>query len=263
MLALRNLHLKAYNKPSGDLLHLFWSGVSRRVAASLLWVFSPVYIYTILMDDGFSSQYALMFVSGWYLLLFLSKIIFLVISEDLSQRSGFKGLMKISVIPFILSIVGLIYADQSTIALILAAVFSGMHSGLYWLGYHGYFVKSANKHHFGENIGEMDILSTTAGVITPLIGGILVTIFGFNALFVLSGVFMIISAILIGKNHDKRQKRDIKFAQVLHLMNKHKGTTIAYVGSAAEGTIKEIAWPIFLFIFFAGFIKLGFIYYIF
>ena len=141
----------------------------------------------------------------------------------------------------------------------LSALFSGMHSGLFWWGYNGYFVKSANKNHFGESLGEVNILETVAAVATPLIGGMIIVAFSFNILFLMSILFIVMSSVLLGKDHDKRQKRDIKFSQVLDLMQKHSKSAVAYVGSSVEGTIALVVWPIYLFLFFNGFIKLGFV----
>ena len=259
MLALKESQLKTYYKPNSNLLHLFWSGVSRRVAVTMLWVFSPIYIYKLLTDADFSQQYALMFVSAWFLLIVVSKFIFMILAEDLSRKIGFKGTIRLSVVPFIFFIFALVFADRSIFVLLLSALFSGMHSGLFWWGYNGYFVKSANKNHFGESLGEVNILETVAAVATPLIGGMIIVAFSFNILFLMSILFMVMSSVLLGKDHDKRQEKDIKFSQVLHLMQKHSKSAVAYVGSSAEGTIAFVVWPIYLFLFFNGFIKIGFV----
>ena len=257
MLALKHPHFKTYYKPNSDLLHLFWSGVSRRVAITMLWVFSPVYIYRLLIDSDFTQQYALMFVAAWFLLGFVSKLVFMILAEDLSRKIGFKGTIRLSVVPFIFYVIALMCADKSMFALILSALFSGVHSGLFWWGYHGYFVKSANRKHFGESLGEVNILETVAAVVTPLLGGMIIVAFSFNILFIVSILFVVMSSVLLGKDHDKRQKKDIKFSQVLNLMQKHTKTTMAYFGSSIEGTIAVIVWPIYLYLFFNGFIKLG------
>lgn len=133
----------------------------------------------------------------------------------------------------------------------------GIHAGLFWWGYHGYFVKTGESDRFGHSIGEARFLETLAGVLTPFVGAILVSFFGFGALYIFVGIIMLFSLALLGKDHDRRQKRDIKFLSVAKLMLTHKSVTLAYAGTGAETVIYMFVWPIFLFLFFGQVVGLG------
>lgn len=241
----------------GELKHLFLSGVARRITLILLALFSPVYIFQSAVALGATQSQAIIYVLSYFLLVYLTKIISLSISEDLSRRIGFKGTIWASSFPFFLFIPSIVFAAKYPILFLAAGILWGIHAGLFWWGYHGYFIKTGEKKHFGHSIGEAKFLETLAGVLTPFVGAILISLFGFSALFIFAGFVMVASLALLGKDHDKRQKRDIKFISVVKLLFTHKSITLAYAGTGAETVIYMFIWPIFLFLFFGQVVSLG------
>ena len=77
-------------KPNEDLRHLFYAGVIRRAAVSVMSLFSPIFVYLTLLKNGFPQRMSIAGVGFYYLLLFALKLITFIISEDLSRKIGFK-----------------------------------------------------------------------------------------------------------------------------------------------------------------------------
>jgi len=240
-------------------MHLFLSGVARRVAIVLLLLFSPIYIFQIARDLGLNPSAAIIFLLLYFLVILFVKLLSLVISENLSQKIGFKGTIWASSIPFIIFLPSIVFAAKFPYLLFLAAAAWGVHAGLFWWGYHGYFIKTGEKKRFGRGIGQANLLETVAAGLTPVVGAFIISYLGFAAVFVASGIFMFASLILLGKDHDKRQRRDVKFVDVLELLKTHKSISLTYIGAGAETYIYFIAWPLFLFLFFGQVISLGII----
>lgn len=84
----------------GELRHLFLSGVARRVAVTLLALFSPVYIFQVAKGLGLENERAIIWVLSYFLFICLVKLVSLSISEDLSRKIGFKGTIWASSFPF-------------------------------------------------------------------------------------------------------------------------------------------------------------------
>lgn len=250
-------NLNFFHRPKADLMPLFLSGVSRRVAITLLSLFSPIFIYQIAKVLFVSSVIPIIAVLFYYLLAISAKFLALIFSENLSQKIGFKGTIWLSSVPFILFIPCLVYTSSWPILFLPAAILWGTHSGLFWWGYHGYFIKTADEDHFGQSISEARFLETIAAVLTPFLGAVVISYLGFPVVFILSAVFMIVSLVLLGKDHDRRQKRDIKFREIISLVKSHKSISLAYIGSSAEAIIYIVVWPVFLFLFFGQVITLG------
>lgn len=249
--------LKKYYHPKSDLMHLFKSGVARRVSVTLLSIFSPIFIFKLLTGLGFSMIASIVLVLIYFLILFIFKIGTMIISEDLSRKIGFKTTIWLSAVPFLLFLPTIINSAKYPFLLIFAAAFWGMHAGLYWWGYHGYFVKTGDIKHFGEGIGEANLLETIASVITPIGGAFIASYFGFNFLFIFSGLWMILSLVFLGREHDKKQRRDIDIKEVMRLIIKHKTVSLAYMGLNAEYFLYGTMWPLYIFLFFGKVLSTG------
>jgi len=242
-----------------DLGRLVLSGASRNVAITLIHLFSPVYIFIALTERGVDKKYSILFVLTYYFLSFLIKILTQIVAEDLSRKIGFKEVIRFSLPPFLFFVISLLFAAEFPVLFLVAAIFSGVHMGLFWWGYHGYFVKKGEKRHYGRTIGEVDFLQTVVGIVTPFLGSLVTLYFGFPVLFILAVIFMSFSILLLGKGSKTRQFHDVAFFDVLKTIAAHKSISLAYIGMAGEGVISGIIWPMFLYLFFGKLIDLGLI----
>ena len=243
--------------PNSNMKKLFWSYVARNVSINFLALYSAIYVFRLYSDSGYSIKTSLLMAIIFDIVLYLTKQMTFIFSENISQKKGFKGVMELSLFPFLLSIISFILAGFNVFWVFIAAVCWGFHAGLYWWGYHGYFIKAGDSARYGMGIGEQEFLKTSALVVSPVIGALFINIFGFAATFILALVFMVFAIILIRGGDDVKQKHDIKLIDVLKLMVKRKSTTIAYVGEGAEAIIYSLGWPIYIYMFFGNVINLG------
>ena len=250
MIGLSSYHVITLPQRHSDFASLVLGGTLRHVAMTLLSIFSPIFIYNITSS--------LSLTLGFYILMLVFKMASLLWAENLSQRFGFKGVIRLSGIPFALFIVSLILSGQNPLFLVPAALFWGFDSGLFWWGYHGYFIKSA-RDHFGLKLGEADMVQTIAAVATPVLGAFVAAFFGFNALFALAFVFLILSLLVLGKKNDKHQKTDVSIKDTLSLVLKHKAVSFAYFGGGGELHLYLVVWPLFVFFVFGSVLDLGII----
>ncbi len=250
-------NLDFFNYRKNELKSLLLSGVARRLAVVLISIFSPVYIYQIGQKYNLEPRHAITIVLLYYVIVLITKIISLAFSENLSQKIGFKSLIWASFAPFVLFVLSIAYASLWPFLLILAAIFWGIHAGFFWWGYHGYFIKEGDGDHFGLNIGEARFLETIVAILSPFLGALLINFLGFSALYVFSGIFMGVALLLLGRDHERRQRRDIKFSEVISLLKSHKSISLAYIGSSAETVLYVVIWPVFLFRYFGQVISLG------
>ena len=249
--------LETYYLPNKELMNLFWGGVARRISIILLSLFSPIYIYKSMSDTGLSFKIVILLVISFYILEQLAKLVTISVSENLSQKIGFKGVMRASALPFFLFILIMLFAKDFLLLFPIALVAAGIHSGFYWWGYHGYFIKTGDEKHFGLSISEAGFLETLASVATPILGALIASFFGFGVIFIIAALFMTLAFVLIGKDHDKRQRRDVKLKEVFALIKRLKSISLAYIGSGGEVTTYGVVWPLFLFIFFGQVISMG------
>ena len=246
--------------PKVDFLHLFISGAFRKASITILSLFSPIYIFLGAKSLVNDVTFALILTLSYYFVLYISKFLTLLVSENLSQRIGFKGTMWLSALPFIGFVLSLMYSYNFPYLYLVSSVLWGIHAAFYWWGYNGYFVKSAedsHNKHVGEAIGQAQLLETIAAIVTPFLGAMAIFLFGFSAIFVFSALLFLISLIFLNKDHDKRQKHDIGLKDVFNLFKTHKLSLLAYLGTGGEAVLHSIAWPLFLYFFFKQVVNLG------
>jgi MFS family permease len=243
--------------PGEDLMRLYWAGIFRKISISILAIFSPVYIYLSFLDFSYSQRASIVAVLVYWLIVFVFKQFFLIASENLSQKIGFKATIGVSLIPLLLYFPCVIFAKQNLLLFLPAAIFWGGHAGPFWWGYHGYFVKSADSKKFGESIGKYGFLETAAAILAPLVGVFVVSTFGFTVTFIVAAAFMVAGYIALGRDHDKKQRRDVKLDDILKLIFHHKRYSISYFGSGGETVLLGVVWPLYLYLFFGNFSDLG------
>lgn len=96
----------------GRLKRLFLSTLIRGVSISLLTLFSSVYIVETFESLGYDFRSSLVLVVTFYFVLFVSKLMFLPVVENLSLRFGYKRVGAISCIPFVLFIWSFLYPSD-------------------------------------------------------------------------------------------------------------------------------------------------------
>jgi hypothetical protein len=241
------------------LMPLFVSGIGRRAALTLLSLFSPVYVYMTMIQFGLTSSSAVLIVISYYILFLVFKFIGLIIAEDFSRAYGFKMTIWWSVIPFVFFVPSIIYASTYPFLFILSSLLWGIHAGFFWWGYHGYFIKTGSRDKFGMNLAEAGLMETVISVTIPLLGGVMVSIMGFNFLFVFAFLLMVLSLLYLGLDYDKKQRNDVTLGEIFRLIFKHKRVALGYIGSSIDGIIYSYIWPLFLFLFFGKLISVAFI----
>lgn len=236
---------------------LFASSVLRRVSVTLLGLFSPIYILGIGRELGLSLQFSVAIVFLYFFLLFSAKLLTIPLAENLSLRYGFNGILLLSGIPFLIFIPLLVWSATLPWLVIPAAVFWGVHNGLFWWGYHGFFVKAGKLISFGEELGAATVFETVAMVITPITGALFAQKFGFSSLFWLAGLIFLFSLSLLVPASQRRPHTDVKLKEVIKLILTYKKAALAYTGNGTEAIWYTTVWPLFLFLTFGSVLRVG------
>lgn len=235
---------------------LFTSAVLRRVGITFL-VFSPLYILEVAERTGLSQSSGLGLALSFFALLFLSKLLFLPLAEALGDRFGFRTTLIFSGIPTLLFIPSLVLSRSSLQLLFLSAVFWGAHTSLFWWGYHGFFIKTGKPQAFGKEMGVAKMLDTLAMISSPILGALIVSFFGFAALFWAAGLMLVLAIGLLVPAAEHRPERTTSLREVVSLVSSHKPIALAYIGNAAEVSAQSSIWPLFLFLTLGSVVGVG------
>lgn len=232
----------------------------RRLAFGLLTLFSPVYIFQLIFNISSIEATIRVGIIGVlvYMLFFcLIKILTFPLAENLAFKVGFKNVIAFSFIPFFLYLTFLILAEKELLFLVLSAFFGGLQAGLFWFAYHGMFVKAVNEHSFGFHEGICQGLVVLTLLVTPILGSLLIFFFGFTALFLTAGFFVLLAAVTLIFSARDKPFHDARFLTSFTLFKKHPKTFLAYLGWGGETSLYGNLWPVFLILILGDILSYG------
>jgi len=219
-------------------------------------LFLPIYIFKIFLRQGFSEKSALLLVVFAFLFFqiihgllvtFVSKI-----NAQFGIRAGFLiGQLFLTIFLFIL------FYSQNTSLVFLNFVLWGVAASFYWISYHTFFLEVGKPKKFGEELGFLEMLGTSTGLIAPILAGIIITIFGFTTLFIISLILILLSMIFLIFVNDIEKLGSVNFLDIKNEVLEKKRDFISFVGAGGEEIVYSVAWPLLLFTIFKNYVKVG------
>lgn len=247
---------------------LYITNTIRTFALSLVGIFTPIFIFqlenkTVLLDDQILNGIV------WVLLYYVARhTTFLtslhVLTNVMFQRLGFRYSILLSQLFLSLWAVILFVSSFNPYLLFLGAIFSGLEMHFYWVPYHIFFIRKLGHHgdHYGREAGILYFLVRSVSAIGPFFGGIMISLFGFNPLFI-AAIFLILASaipIMLELRETTHRAHDGNTIIKNFLLDrKHLHTTIGFVGQGIDDIIYVVFWPILLFILLDEFTEIGFL----
>ncbi len=225
-----------------ELNELYASESIKTFAIVLTGIFIPIYFYQL----GYSFKAIFLFFALWSFFNLLS----VFPSAKIASRYGLKHSILFS-IPFLIIFFLLLYSLESfNWPLWVMALSGGIYSSLYWVAYHTDFTRSSKRKSRGSQVGLSKILISGAGAAAPIIGGLILSFFGFHILFLIALVLLFVSALPLFMSKEIHEPASFSFSG---FFKGHKlKDIIAYMGLGIETRIGTVVWPLFIFLFILG-----------
>ncbi len=137
------------------------------------------------------------------------------------------------------------------------AILLGFTEALYWVPFITHFIRSSDKKHRSEEVGFLSGSTMLAAMIGPFVGGLLITLYGFNLLFIVASIFLFLSIfpILFTKEYHEPFKCNLS-----DLLKISKKGTLKMVSIGSIGIVEAVFWPIFLFAAVKIYAEMGLIF---
>lgn len=251
----------------GEHVALYLTHTMRQMATALIGIFLPIYIYEISPNFLMFSKNTEINGVAWVLLYFCMRsfgalVFTYVLGSSLFSRIHLQRSIIISFVVLIAEMTVLLFADKNLYLVILAGLLAGLKVTTYWIPYHGFFVKKMKgvEGHFGKKTGLRFSLVRVVTGIAPFIGGLIISAFGFNMLFIVSIMLLVVASvpILNSVSEGTHIKHDpIKVTHAYLFKKKYAKNTIAFFGDGADALVYAVFWPILLFVVLENFVTLG------
>lgn len=230
---------------------------ARQFAVSLIAIFEPIYIYRVLSANEIPhalSLVVLYFGAIFFFFAFMSPV-----GAALASRFGLKKIMAAS-IPFLFGYYLVIVAAQGAPVLLLAALaLQLVHMMCFWPAFHFFFARAGSHERRGREVSGLMMVSSLSALAGPLIGGTVIALFGFNALFALVLLMSMAMALPFLFVREERVAYRVEFGREIKLAFSRplRKTSLAFAARGIEDHANMILWPLFLFSASLSFFSIG------
>jgi len=237
-----------------EISELYVSMAIRRLAVSMIAIFEPVFIYKL-----FGSLRTVML---YYAVIYTFYLFLIPVGGKIISRYGFEHTILYS-IPIIIIYNLLLFAMPQFPYLLFysAAITMAFYKSLFWPAYHTNMAHYGNSKNRGGEIAGITAVSSMAGIIGPLLGGLVIAFLGFKVLFVIVAFLFFASAFPLFTTLEQFQPAHLSYWKTFKRMLKPYASytrkdQIAYWGSAEELSVM-ILWPMYIFLMIGSISKMG------
>ncbi|MCD6225503.1 MFS transporter [bacterium] len=230
---------------------LYLNTIFRVLATGLIGIFVPVFVYQVAQSwKIFFSYY---FLNEFF---FLSSVI---PAAFLIKKKGPDFSVGLAAVFQLLGIIFLIKSQNNLTFLYWAAVFLGIAGPFHWIPYHLAFSQESTRKIISRQLVTNALLGKIAAALAPLIGGIIITLFGFSAVYLIASIILAISVLPIFIDQYNQRGENISLKQLKTTFLDKKLTPLwwGFWGAGLEAGVYGIFWPLFLYQCFRNMEKMG------
>lgn len=241
--------INAFKNKEVDSLYFF--NAMGQFAQGLISVFIPIYLFNL----GFPIWQIVLFYflrSAYYLIFGSSLLPLMRVISD-------KMLMFLSIPPLVLFFLGLEYISGLSWLFFALPALAALNMLWMFIPYHLDFTLASDDDHIGSQVGARFVINAVVKFSTPFLGGLVIGFLGYNYLYVIASVILILSVIPLLTFPKRNVSSSLNVKKVWKKI-KEKNLLSYNISSFAYGSEKmarNIIWPIFLFIIVGGVEQLG------
>jgi len=228
----------------------------RGVAAGLFGIFAPVYLFGIFRDAGVGVPVAAVFL--YYAVFWFLATVGMYHAVKYYSRLGFRTIIFLAFGALAAHVVALALAAEGVAWLGLALIFGAAFSALFWPAYHMAFARAATEGRKAAAVGTRAALFRLGGIVSPLIGGMIIMRYGFPVLFMLMLGLLLLAAIPYATIEMRDGHRGGVRPLLREFRRNHGGrAAAAFAADGATIILAADAWPLFLVMIGVSFSGLG------
>lgn len=229
---------------------LFVSNIIINLGLAMVLIFEPIYLYQL----GYKIYQIVLFYLAVYVLYFFS----LPLGAKFANKYGYENGMFLGSILYIPFYLSLFLITKFSFMFVVAIIFYVLQKMFYWPAFHGNFSHNSVNREEGREISSSSISSSLMFIFGPIIGGVIITYFGFSVLFIIASMLFLLSNIPMLLTKESFTKRNFKYSFIFTDLFKKSNlrnlfSTIGY----AEELMLMVFWPIFMIVIIDSYEKIG------
>lgn len=228
---------------SRDLLYMYFARIIQRISLGSLGVFVPIYFYT-------AFNYSLSVVIAIFVALSGLYIVGLPLAARLLRSIGTRALMMwATVFAGGTSLALFLFPDQPALAAALYIITAAGFRLTYWIPYHVSISYELDSAHRGSQLAFLANAQSLLLAVVPLLGGAFISVYGFNALFLIATVTMVFALIPLLFVRTSYEEFSWDYIDTFaHLFkSENRSVFFAHFANGAQSTALLIFWPLYIF----------------
>jgi len=206
---------------------LFVASILVNFALAMVQIFEPIYLYQI--------GYPLIKIAIFYLMVYGLFFFLIPIGAKFSNKYGYENGMFLGSALYVVFYISLFFIPSYPVLFYVATLIYALQKAFYWTGFHADFAhNSANKEE-GREISSINVSNAIMFILGPIIGGLIITYFGFAVLFLVVSILFLISNVPMLLTKEKFDSREYKYSYIFNIFRKEnlKGL-LACIGYGEE-----------------------------
>lgn len=243
---------------------LYWNLFLLRLAQSFTAIFVPVYLFQLgigIFGQGAIKQ-ALALVFGVFALERVVALATVFPAALATRKFGFRWVMLFSNVLRAGTFIFLLLAKENVWLLLPTIVFGGLMLVLYWPSFHTVFASDGSVGGEGHEVGGQIGWEHVAGVVGPVVGGVIVAGLGFEGLFLLGVILVIFSSgpIFFMRHHQHSDGVSVKELWRWLGERRFQKAGLSFVGYYLERAGALYLWPLYVFLILLNYERLGVVF---
>lgn len=235
-------------KINREVKEVYWHSFLNSLALSLVFIFEPIYLYSLGYDLKAIMWFYLM-VYAWY-----CGLIFF--GARFASRFGYKHAILVSNIFYVAYWITLFSARAHPALFFAAPVLFALQKSWFWPAYNADVALGSARTQRGREVGVLLSLVQVAFVAGPFLGGFVSEQFGFFTLFALAAVTTIASVYPLFRSPEVYSRHDFKFRNFWSTVKTYTRDFFGYFGFAEDLMVQSL-WPVYMFIVIPNFLEVG------
>jgi MFS family permease len=221
------------------------------LAGSFIGVFVPIFFLT----RGVSVRNILIY----YLIYGIGVLLFFFLANFLSRQIGLRKTV-LSGFPILFIYFLLLYTfDTYHASVFLIGAISSLQAALYWFPFHMWLVGSSKDASIGKELSQLFAFSKSIGIYAPLISSLVIVLFGFRSLFIVSALIYLCSIIPLLSLEEHPNNAVFNWSDLIRLTRSYPYYVWAELIENIREDAEGIIWPIFVFLTFKNILTIGYV----
>jgi MFS family permease len=219
----------------------FLSIAIRYLAMGMVGIFEPIYLY---IHFNNSIAYVLFFWSAYSGIFALG----CVFGGKIMAKLGLKRTMLLSHFFYFAYFICLFFIEAGFWIIGLAVFIRSIGAILFWPAFHTDFIRFTKGEKRARHVSKMSVVSLVAGIISPIIGGLILAGLGYMTLFTVVLVTLLASSFPLFLSKERFEIYTDDYKKAWQRILKNRDTTFALFSLGVEAGTDFIIWPLFIFI---------------